>query len=88
MPCFAQGNAAEVMLCDFQASALGGPAASMFVLSDTSHYLKKLRLDYQRIKGHGERQRGTTQRETQDPPANSKHQDPSRVNKAILDFPA
>lgn len=88
MPCFAQENAAEVMLCDFQASPLGGFAASIFALLDTSHYVKKLRLDYQRMKDHGERQRGTTQGDTQDPPASSKHLDPSHVTEAILNFPA
>lgn len=76
------------MLCDFQASPLGGSAASIFALSDTSHYVKKLSLDYQRMKDHGERQRGTTQGDTEGPPANSKRWDPSHVTEAILDFPA
>lgn len=44
--CFAQESAAGVMLCDFQASPLGGFAASMFALLEANHYVKKVRLDY------------------------------------------
>lgn len=87
LTCFAQEKVAEVMLCDFQTSSLGGFAASIFPpFGSQPPYRGQTRLlkdERPWTEKEGDHPEGNPS-----PSANSQRHGPRHVGEAILDFPA